>query len=582
MTGFVGRNGVVAMKKWVSVLLSVLLLCSCVTCAVSASDASPDLRIAIASDLHFNLPRDEIAGPESGTIDDPLFWYANRRAAMEDESGFIIDAFLDRCAADDYDYVLIPGDLADNGRRLREEHEAVAEKLAAFEQKTGKQVFVIDGNHDIGNKPATDMRDFKEIYADFGYDRALTVCEDDCSYTADLGEKYRLIALDSCNFDKSTEDGMTLKKLNFVRCEAAKAKQDGRYPIVMMHHNLLDHMPMQRLVSRNFIVRFHRTTAELFADWGIRVVLSGHEHCSDTSVYTSMRGNKIYDFANTSLSMYPIAFRSMTFTDDAIAYDTVTLDSLDTDALSQTVAGYSREQLSAMATDLNGYAKGFLKAGVQYRLWLSMTMEKIGIRETDPYYDAANAIFSRLLELLAMPLYGENSLQTLGAQYNIRIPDSDYQNGWDLATELVAMHYAGEESFNVDSAEVTAFLRIVNLILHDDLARFNDAILLKGANALLQKNGGTGIAQDLTQLAARAFGSVTAGEYFLLVLISPFLYQFAFDADGVNDSRGTIEGYGVRGSFTNTVGRIQNIFRTIRVYLHNIYLLTALCLPFAS
>ena len=570
------------MKKCLSILLCLAILLGYMTCAVSAADAAPDLRIAIASDLHYNLPREEIAGPESGTIDDPLFWYANRRAAMEDESGFIIDAFLDKCAADDYDYVLIAGDLADNGRSLREEHEAVAEKLAAFEKKTGKQVFVIDGNHDIGNKPATDMHDFKEIYADFGYDQALTICEDDCSYTANLGDKYRLIALDSCNFDKSTEDGMTLKKLNFVRREAANAKKDGRYPIVMMHHNLLDHMPMQRLINRNFIVRFHRTTAELFADWGVRVVLSGHEHCSDTSVYTSTLGNKIYDFANTSLTMYPIAFRTMTFTNDAIDYDTVTLSSLDTDALSQTVSGYSREQLAAMESDLNGYAKGFLKAGVQYRLWLSLTMEKMGIYETDFYYDAANAVFSRLNELLAMPLYGENSLQSLAAQYNIRIPDSDYKNAWDLATELVAMHYAGEEAFGVDSTEVTAFLRIVNLILHDDLAKFNDKILLKGANALLQKNGDEGVAQDLTKLGTHLFGSVTAGEYFLLVLIAPFLYKFAYDTDGVNDNRGTIEGYGVRGSLADILSSLGGVWKILWQYIRNFFLLTAQRLPFAA
>ena len=569
------------MKKCLSVLLCCAIVCASLTCAVSAQPDA-DLRIAVASDLHYNVPREEIAGPEVGSIDDPLFWYANRRAAMEDESGFIIDAFLDKCAEEAYDYVLIPGDMADNGRSLREEHEAVAAKFAAFKEKTGKQVFVIDGNHDIGNKPATDMNDFKEIYADFGYDRALTVSEDDCSYTADLGEKYRLIALDSCNFDKSTEDGMTLKKLNFVKREAANAKKDGRYPIVMMHHNLIDHMPMQRLINRNFIVRFHRTTAELFADWGIRIVLSGHEHCSDTSVYTSALGNKIYDFANTSLTMYPIAFRTLTFTDERIDYDTVTLSSLDTDTLQQTVAGYSREQLSAMASDLNGYAKGFLKAGVQYRLWLSLTMEKMGIKESDFYYDAAYAVFSRLLELLEMPLYGEHSLQSLGEQYNIRIPDSAYKNGWDLATELVAMHYAGEEAFGVDSTEVTAFLRIVNLILHDDLAKFNDAILLKGANALLKKSGEEGISQSLTKLGTRLFGSVTAGEYFLLVLIAPFLYEFAYDTDGVNDNRGTLEGYAVHQNGANIAANFTAFFRMLLQYIRNFFLLTAQRLPFAK
>ncbi len=558
-------------KRTLSVLLSLLLIVSALNVAASAADA--DLRLAVASDLHFNFPREEIEGPEIGSIDDPLFWYANRRAAMEDESGFIIDAFLRQCAESDCDYVLIAGDLADSGRRLREEHEAVAEKLRSFERESGKQVFVIDGNHDLGaGDSATKMQDFKEIYADFGYDRALTVRENDCSYTADLGEKYRLIALDSCDYNKSTEDGMTLDKLNFVRAEAAKAKRDGRYPIVMMHHNLLDHMPMQRVVSRNFIVRFHRTTAELFADWGVRVVVSGHEHCGDATVFTSALGNKIYDFAVTSLTMYPLSYLMLSFADDAIRYDSVPVERIDTDALTAAVRGYTDAQIRAMNDDLNAYAKGFLKKGVEYRLWLSLTLEKMGIKESDFYYGAAYAVFSRLNELLTMPLYGENSVQALGKAYSIDIPDSDYRNAWDLATELVSMHYAGGEHFALDSTEVTLLLRAVNLILHDDLAKFNDKVLLGGANRLLGKTD-AGIAEELTKLGCKAFGAVTPGEFFLLALLSPFLYEFAFDADGVDDNHGTIEGYGVQNNARNAAAKAQSFFTVLHVWFENLLLI---------
>lgn len=557
------------MKKTLALLVSVCMLLPCLSLASFAADQAPDLRIAIASDLHYNQPRTEL----EHDIDDPVYWYANRRAAMEDESGFIIDAFLDACAAQDYDYVLIAGDLADNGRRLPQEHQDVAKKLAAFEEKTGKQVFVIDGNHDIAKAPETDMAFFKQTYAEFGYDRALTISDSDCSYTADLGEKYRLIALDSCNYNKSTEDGMTAEKLAFVRREAAKAKADGRWPIVMMHHNLLDHMPMQRIVSHNFIVRFHRTTAQLFADWGVRIVLSGHEHCSDVSVFTSAAGNKIYDFANTSLTMYPLAYREMSFSDNTIRYEDIRLKKIDTDVLQKTVDGYTSTQIDLMNADLDAYAKGFLKAGVQYRLWLGMTMEKMGISESDFYYDAANALISRLNALLAMPLYGSDSLCTLAAEYGIQLPQTDFANGWDLATELVSWHYSGGEHFALDSAEVTLFLRALNLILHDDLAQFNDKILLKGANALLSKFGTEDLAQTLTKFGARTFGAVTAGETFLLALISPFLYEFAFDADGVQDNAGEIEGYAVQNRAANIADNIRSFFSRIWIYLENLALI---------
>ena len=53
----------------------------------------------------------------------------------------------------------------------------------------------------------------------------------------------------------------------------------------------------------------------------------------------------------------------------------------------------------------------------------------------------------------------------LAKKYNIDIPDSEYKNAWDLATELVAAHYSGGESFELDSTEVTILLRTVSLIL---------------------------------------------------------------------------------------------------------------------
>lgn len=571
------------MKKWISVLLTLALLAGMCTTAVSAETDESDLRIAVASDIHYNLPRAELAAPASGTINSDIYWYANRRADMQDESGFILDAFLKQCAENDYDYVLISGDLADHGRRIPQEHEDVAAKLKKFEAETGKQVFVINGNHDFGNAEGeTNMEDFKRIYADFGYDHALYADPDSCSYTADLGEKYRLIALDSCDYSKSTEDGMSAAKLSFVRREAANAKKDGRYPIVMMHHNLLDHMPMQRILSRNFIVRFHCTTAELFANWGVRMVLTGHEHCSDTAVYTGKLGNKIYDFATTALTMFPLAFREFSFTDETITYNDVSIQKLDTDALQAAVKGYSEEQIALMNADLNAYAKGFLKAGVEYRLWLSMTMEKMGIRESDFYYEAANTFFGRLNELLAMPLYGENSVQALAREYSIDIPDSSYTTAWDIATEFVAMHYAGEEHFGPDSTEMTVFMRLVNLILHEDLSHFSDEILLKSANKILADTGLTPLSSSLNKLGCKVFGSVSAGEFFLLVLLAPFLYEFAVDTDGVNDNRGSIEGSGVNGSLRNVAASVGSVFTDLLTYVRNFFFILSrvIRLPF--
>lgn len=530
------------MKKIISVILAVAMMFSVVSVAVSAEN-NYDLEFAAAADLHYNPPREELAGPAEKPIDDPIYWYANRRAAMEDESGFIIDEFLKQCAENkDCKYVLIAGDLADDGRTRPEDHRAVAAKLAKFEKETGKDVFVINGNHDASIESNTTYVLFKEIYADFGYDKAITSPRDDCSYAANLGDKYRLIALDSNHPTASTEDGMNKDKMNWVKEQVDSAKADGRYPILMMHHNLLDHLPIQRVISRNFIVKQHFLTAEKFADWGIKLVVSGHEHCGDGSTYTSLLGNTIYDFAITSLTMYPLAYAYFKLNDDEISYERKTVDKIDYTLLTSTVKGYTDEQINLMKADFDAYAKGFLKAGVKYRLELSMSKEKMGIDENAFYYGVVRTAVDGLLNLLNMPLYGENSLASVAAEYGLELPKTDYKTGWDLATDLVAFHYSGGENFTLDSAEIQLFLKAVVTILRADFADTADALtLVKAANALLKTDS---ISADITKLCVNMFGTVSNVEYALMIILAPFINEFACDCDNVHDYNGTIAGYG--------------------------------------
>lgn len=552
------------MKKIISILLSAVILIGAISVGFTVFAADEELKIAIASDLHYNVPRETL----EGDIDHEIYWYANRRAAMEDESGFIIDEMLRQVAESDSEFLLISGDLADNGRRIAQEHYDVAAKLKKFEEESGKSVFVIPGNHDFGaGEEDFKINDFVTTYADFGYDKAIEKIEGTGSYTANLGEKYRLIAFDSNDPNRSTGDGVSKDEVNWVCDQADKAYADGRYPILMMHHNLLDHMPIQSIFSKDFIIGNHLSVAEKFANHGIKVVFSGHEHCSDVSTHTSTKGNKIYDFATTSLSMYPLQYRTMSLTEDKISYDIKTVDKIDTDALTATVSGYTDEHIALMNAGLNNYAKGFLKAGVQYRLWLGMTPEKLGIDEDAFYADLVFTAINGLTSILEMPLYGEGSVQELAKEYNIEIPDSEYETGWDLATELVAAHYEGEEAFDFYGTEVAILLRTVGLILLDDLSTVGDEVFLKAANDILSHFGTDSVQKDLTKLGTKVFGPFTAGEYFLLAIASPILYEFAYDSDGVNDNKGEFEGYGAEvDSFSNVMANISRIIEKISLY----------------
>ncbi len=558
------------MKKLIALLISLSLVFGLCSVAVQAAASEPDLAYAVASDLHYNIPDEEL----TWFSEDPIYGYANRRAAMENESGLIIDEMLRQVAEnDDIDFLLVSGDLADNGRRLIEEHYAVAEKFKNFEETSGKQVYVIPGNHDYGNLGeycVTDAAKFKEIYADFGFDQAIVT--EGLSYTANLGDKYRLIALDSNDPDKSTEDGMTNAKVNWVVKQAKQAYEDGRYPILMMHHNLLDHMPAQRVLSHDFIIRNHTATANKWADAGIKLVFSGHEHCSDATTHTSPSGNTISDFATTSLTMYPLQYRYMEMNEDTITYDVKTVDSIDTDALTQMVDGYSEEQIAAMNNGLNAFAKQYLKNGVEYRLERGFNDEQLGIKPSDIYYDLVRGVVDAFNDVLNMPLYGEGSAQELAKKYNIEIPDSDYTDGWDVATELVSAHYAGSEDYPLYEKDVKILFLVMSLVIKEEFAFMDDQLFYQAAAAILVTYGGDDITNILDMVTDETEG-VTAGEYLLVAIASPLLQSFAND-DGVDDNRGAIDGYGntdrmanMGNNFMETTMEIADKLYTVLRYL---------------
>ena len=563
------------MKKLISIILSVAMLVSVAGITASAEYGDCDLSFAVASDLHINVDETEL----EWYSEDPIFGYANRRAAMEHESEFIIDEFLNQCANDDnIQFVLISGDLADNGRSIPEEHYTVAEKFAKFEKETGKQIYVIPGNHDFGNLGEyceVDLAKFKEIYADFGYNQALTLAEGHGSYTADLSERYRLIALDSNDPDKSTEDGVTEDRVEWVIEQAKKAYADNKYPILMMHHNLLDHLPMQRIISHNFIIRNHTATAEKWANAGIRLVFTGHEHCSDATSYTSAKGNLIYDFATTSLTMYPLQYRYIEMYDNEIRYEAKTVDKIDTDALTQKVPDYSQEQIDAMNAGLNAYAENFLKAGVQYRLELGFTDEKLGIKEGDIYYDLVRDVIDALVDVLDMPLYGEGSLSEVAAEYNITLPESEYETGWDLAMTMVAAHYAGSENYPMSGRDVTLFLRIVSTVIKEVVGTLDDTIISDIAIAILAGIGNDQ-SYDVIGKITNEQGGITAGEYLALAIFSPVIESFVVD-DGVDDNNGSIVGYArnsdgdrldnIAGNLSSGFSEFTSIINTILQFL---------------
>ena len=160
-----------------------------------------ETHLIIASDTHYMSPSmtdygaafDSLVNSNDGKVIryQPQLW----------------QAFKSEVLAANPDALILSGDLSLNGEKAN--HLEFSEKLHEIEE-AGVPVYVIPGNHDI-NKPdageyfgdqRTDVEsvtseEFREIYADFGYNEAKSGAPDSLSYLVELNDTTWLMMLDT-------------------------------------------------------------------------------------------------------------------------------------------------------------------------------------------------------------------------------------------------------------------------------------------------------------------------------------------------------------------------------------------------
>lgn len=497
------------LKKATAIILAALMMASLsFVTAFAKSDDDFDLGFAVATDLHYVHPLSDAQARWSDTVEMTF----NSSESMQNESGFIIDAFLEQCAEnDECDFVFVCGDLVTYGRDRVGDHEEVAAKFRNFEKATGKQVFVINGNHDNGVNSQTDSAKFREIYHEFGYDTAFSVDETCCSYATELNDKYVLIALDSFDEQYMLANGVDSARLKWVREQAKYAEKNGKYPIVITHHNIAEHQPLEAVLSDKYIVSFPKTVATLFAEWGIKLVFSGHTHINDVASYTTPTGKILYDFCNASLNSYPLSYKTFKLTDEKISYETKSVENIDFDALTSVVkSGYGSDELKLLKTDFKQFAKeyncekalSFVKNGV--------TPEFLGIDNDSALYSTIKKVTDELSDLLKMPLYGEESIKAQAQQYSVNVPDTAYNDMYEVIAEVYCAVVSGERYYDFDSPEIQLILGTVETAIH------------------------------------KAVPNAASVEYLALAVMGPFVYEYINSTDGLNNISGELDGYGVR------------------------------------
>ena len=470
-------------KRILACLLAVCLAAACVPLTAGASQAP--LKLMVAADTHFRCAED-LGDPDftysEYMLDPETFGYASTQGQMNYASEAILAEMLNEFTASDAGYLLIAGDLT-CGRRAS--HLAFAQYLRETEQASGKQIFVTIGNHDCAAESSADrisMAEFREIYAEFGYDEALARHESSASYAVDLDDGFRLLAVDSCIYGE--DDGrIGTDVFSWIKEQTAAAKRDGKTPIVMMHHSLLPHYELQPMIAD------WRVYAGWFADHGIRTVLTGHIHANDISSAVSDGGNTVYDIQTGALISSPNTYRILTVGTDTVEVESRFITHVDPALLPSQLTDAQKDMLSA---DFSGYAKAYYVSGVCK--WLNRNIGSVNrvarwfrLKEGTKAYAAAEKVMGRLGAAVGQDIYdtgGGPSIEAALAPYGVAVPQSGYIKPYEVAAKIMYGFFYGDEDAAGSEEDVQLLLTCLEgaiLTALTDGAEENDLCALAGA-----------------------------------------------------------------------------------------------------
>ncbi len=226
----------------------------------------------------------------------------------------ITDAALDEVVNQEPDVLILAGDLTLEGEK--ESHEGLAKKLRQVEDQ-GITVVVIPGNHDINNPraagyegggiyPAENItaEDFERIYREFGYEESYSRDSFSLSYTYDLDDQFRLMMLDTCQYEPYNKVGgmIDTETYDWIEQQLEEAFEDGKTLLPVAHHNLLD---QSQIYVADCTIEHSGKLIDLLESHDTRLFLSGHLHVQHFMQHDEMG---IYEVVTSSLSTPPCQY----------------------------------------------------------------------------------------------------------------------------------------------------------------------------------------------------------------------------------------------------------------------------------
>lgn len=255
---------------------------------------SLNFRFAVVSDLHIAVPH--------------TIWDNPSRFHLVEVSIPALEIVLKHLEQLDLDFLLLPGDLTQHGEP--DNHAWLQGRLSQLPFP----VYVVPGNHDVpslhGTEIAIAFSDFPRYYHKFGYDNQAQIY-----YTCQVLPGVRLIGLNSNQFD---EEGKQVGRLDDTQIEWLKqvlAASSDELVLVMIHHNVVEHLPGQsrHSLGRRYMLENAPSLLSILRSAKVQLVFTGHLHVQDVAY-----NQGIYDITTGSLVGYPHPYRILHYRTDEL------------------------------------------------------------------------------------------------------------------------------------------------------------------------------------------------------------------------------------------------------------------------
>ena len=258
-----------------------------------------NFRFAIVSDLHIALPE--------------TIWDHPSRFHLVEVSIPAFDSVLAHLTQLDLDFLLIPGDLTQHGEPIN--HRWLQNRLSQLPFPS----YVIPGNHDIpvliANEQSIDFADFPYFYQQFGYENP-----QQHYYNLQIFPGVRLIGLNSNSYDHQGQQIGRLDSQQFQWLEGELAAIKDELVLVMIHHNVVEHLPNQSChpMANRYMLKNALELRQLLQRYGVKLVFTGHLHVQDVAY-----AEGIYDITTGSLVSYPHPYRVLEFNRDKLGSESL-------------------------------------------------------------------------------------------------------------------------------------------------------------------------------------------------------------------------------------------------------------------